>query len=195
MRRILLALVAAILLVACNQGGQEQETAPASPATPAPNDADITFTQNMIPHHQQAIDMAKLVETHTDRAELRKLADGIVTSQNQEITQMEGWLQRWGKPTAPMEGMDHGGGTEMPGMMSEADMSHLMDLTGADFDLAFVEMMAAHHKGAIDMANTELNDGSLPQAKQLAQQIIDTQQDEINQLQQWKTEWSATPIR
>jgi uncharacterized protein (DUF305 family) len=195
MRRILLALVAAVLLAACNQGGQEQGTAPASPATPAPNDADITFTQNMIPHHQQAIDMAELVETHTDRAELRKLADGVVTSQNQEITQMEGWLQRWGKPAASMEGMDHGGGTEMPGMMSEADMSHLMDLAGAEFDLAFVEMMAAHHQGAIDMANTELKDGSLPQAKQLAQQIIDTQQDEIDQLQQWKTKWSVTPIR
>jgi len=80
-------------------------------------------------------------------------------------------------------------------MMSEADMSNLMGLTGAEFDLEFVEMMAAHHQGAIDMANTELKDGSLTQVKQLAQHIIDTQQDEIDQLKQWKTEWSAQPIR
>jgi uncharacterized protein (DUF305 family) len=77
-------------------------------------------------------------------------------------------------------------------MMSEADMSRLMEATGAQFDLTFVEMMAAHHQGAVDMANAELKDGSLPEVTRLAQQIIDTQQDEIDQLQRWKTEWSAT---
>ena len=70
-------------------------------------------------------------------------------------------------------------------------MGRLMEATGADFDLAFVKMMAAHHQGAIDMANTELKDGSLPEATRLAQQIIDTQQQEIDQLQRWKTEWST----
>jgi uncharacterized protein (DUF305 family) len=74
-------------------------------------------------------------------------------------------------------------------------MSHLMEATGTDFDLAFVEMMAAHHQGAIDMANTELKDGSLPEVTRLAQQIIDTQQDEIDQLQRWKAEWSTAAIR
>jgi uncharacterized protein (DUF305 family) len=190
MRRILLALVAAIVLAACNQGGQNQSSAP---ATPAPNDADVTFTQNMIPHHQQAIDMAKLVVAHTERPELRQLADSIVSSQGQEITQLQGWLRSWGKPETP-EGMGHGA-MEMPGTMSEADMSHLVDLEDAKFDLAFVEMMTAHHQGAIDMANTELQDGSLPGPKHLAQQIIDAQQQEVEQLQQWQEEWSATPNR
>jgi uncharacterized protein (DUF305 family) len=189
MRRILLALAAAFLLAACNQGGEEQGTAPAEAA---PNDADVTFTQNMIPHHQQAIEMANLVDSHTDRLELRKLADSMVSSQSQEITQMQGWLRSWGKPATPSEGHGGHGDTEMPGMMSEADMSHLMEATGTDFDLAFVEMMAAHHQGAIDMANTELKDGSLPEVTRLAEQIIDTQQDEIDQLQRWKTEWSTT---
>jgi uncharacterized protein (DUF305 family) len=190
MRRILLALAAAVLLAACNQGGGDQESGTA-PAEAAPNDADVTFTQNMIPHHQQAIETAKLVDSHTDRPELRKLADSIVTSQTQEITQMQGWLRSWGKPETPPEGHGGHGDTEMPGMMSEADMRRLMEATGTEFDLAFVEMMAAHHQGAIDMANTELKDGSLPEVTRLAQQIIDTQQDEIDQLQQWKTEWSA----
>ena len=192
MRPILLALVAAILLAACSHTGQQHSTAP---ATAAPNDADVTFTQNMIPHHQQATEMAELVKTHTDRPELRKLADSIAGSQTQEITQLQGWLRSWGKPGTPMEGMGHGATPQMPGMMSEAAMSNLMGLTGAEFDLEFVEMMAAHHQGAIDMANTELKDGSLTPVKQLAQHIIDTQQDEIGQLKQWKTEWSALPIR
>jgi uncharacterized protein (DUF305 family) len=187
MRRILLALVAAFLL-ACNQGGEEQGTAPVEAA---PNDADVTFTQNMIPHHQQAIEMAKLVDSHTDRPELPKLADSIESSQSQEITQLQGWLRSWGTPATPLEGHGGHGDTEMPGMMSEADMSRLMEATGPEFDLAFVEMMAAHHQGAIDMANAELKDGSLPEVTRLAEQIIDTQQDEIEQLKRWKTKWST----
>ena len=95
MRRILLVLAAAFLLAACNQGGGDQEQGTA-PAEAAPGDADVSFTQNMIPHHQQAIEMAKLVDNHTDRPELRKLADSIVSSQGHEITQMQGWLRSWG---------------------------------------------------------------------------------------------------
>jgi len=190
MRRILLALAAAILLAACNRGGQDQEQGTA-PAEAAPNDADVSFTQNMIPHHQQAIEMAKLVDSRTDRPELHKLANSIVSSQRQEITQMQSRLRSWGKPAAPAGGHGGHGDTEMPGRMSEADMSRLMAATGTEFDLAFVEMMAAHHQGAIDMANTELKDGSLPEVTRLAEQIIDTQQDEIDQLQRWKTQWST----
>ena len=195
MRRILLALAAAFLLAACNQGGGGEQEQGTAPAEAAPSDADVSFTQNMIPHHQQAIEMAKLVDSHTDRPELRKLADSIVSSQGQEITQMQEWLRSWSKPETPAEGHGGHGDTEMPGMMSEADMRRLMEATGTEFDLAFVEMMAAHHQGAIDMANTELKDGSLPEVTRLAQQIIDTQQNEIDQLQQWKTEWSTGAIR
>jgi uncharacterized protein (DUF305 family) len=66
-----------------------------------------------------------------------------------------------------------------------------MEATGTEFDLAFVEMMATHHQGAIDMANTELKNGSLPELTRLAEQIIHSQQDEIDQLQRWKIEWST----
>jgi uncharacterized protein (DUF305 family) len=79
--------------------------------------------------------------------------------------------------------------------MSEADMAHLMDLEGTEFDVAFAEMMVAHHQGAIDMAKTELQDGSLSEIKQFAQKVIDDQQKEVDQLQQWEKEWSATPSR
>jgi uncharacterized protein (DUF305 family) len=187
MRRILLALVAAVLLTACNQGGDEQGSAP---ATAAPNDADVIFTQNMIPHHQQAIEMAELVDSRTGRPELRTLADRIVASQGQEVTLMQGWLQTWGKPAAGA-GLGH----QMSGMMSEADMRQLRLTKGEDFDLMFLDMMTAHHEGAIEMANTELRDGSLAEVKRLSQQIIDAQQAEIDQFAQWQKEWQSTPIR
>jgi uncharacterized protein (DUF305 family) len=190
MRRSLLALLAAVLLSACNQGGGDQGSAP---ATAAPNDADVTFTHTMIPHHQQAVEMAKLVDAHTSRQQLRTLADRIAASQGQEITLMQGWLTTWGKPAAP-PGTDHGA-MHTPGMMSEADMRQLMATRRDDFDPLFLDMMTAHHQGAIEMATTELRNGSLPEAKRLAQQIIDTQQAEIDRFQQWQKEWAAVPIR
>jgi uncharacterized protein (DUF305 family) len=190
MRRIVLGLLAVVLLGACNQGAPPQGS---GSATAAPNDADLTFTQNMIPHHQQALEMARLVDTHTKRPQLRTLADEITVSQGQEVTLMQGWLKRWGKPTAP-EGVDHGA-MHMPGMISEADMRQLMIVKNRDFDLLFVDMMTAHHQGAIEMATTELRDGSLPEVKRLAQQIIDAQQGEIDQLEAWQEAWEASPSR
>jgi uncharacterized protein (DUF305 family) len=59
----------------------------------------------------------------------------------------------------------------------------------------FLDMMTAHHEGAIEMANTELRDGSLAEVKRLSQQIIDAQQAEIDQFAQWQKEWQSTPIR
>jgi uncharacterized protein (DUF305 family) len=83
----------------------------------------------------------------------------------------------------------------MPGTMSEAELRQLMATRHQDFDLMFLDMMTAHHQGAIDMANTELRDGALPEVKRLAQQIIDAQQAEIEQFQQWQKEWATAPNR
>jgi len=87
--------------------------------------------------------------------------------------------------------MNHGA-MQMPGMMSEADMRQLGLSKDEDFDFAFLDMMTAHHQGAIEMATTELRDGSLPEVKQLAQQIIDAQQAEIDQFTQWNKDWTTT---
>ena len=70
----------------------------------------------------------------------------------------------------------------MPGMMSDDQMSRLCQATGAAFDRAFLQMMTAHHQGAIQMAQTELADGQNPEAKALAQKIITAQQGEITQM-------------
>ena len=185
MRRIALAVAAMALLAAC---GQTADNDTQAPATPQPNQADVTFAQSMIPHHQQAIEMAEAIKDRTTRPELVKLADDITTTQGAEITSMRQWLQAWGKPEA-MTGMDHGQ-TAMPGMMDQGEMDQLMDLKGARFDLAFVDMMSRHHRGAIEMANTELKDGSLPEVKQLAQQIITAQQREVSQLAAWQRSWA-----
>ena len=104
---------------------------------------------------------------------------------------MTAWLEEWGEEPAA-GGMDHGGGHDdmtMPGMMTEEEMKGLMGLEGRAFDLTFTEMMIEHHEGAIEMAETELEEGSLPAVQDLADQIIEAQEAEIEQMQGWRHDW------
>ena len=187
MRRIALAVAAMALLAAC---GKAADDSSGTPANRQPNEADVAFVQGMIPHHQQAIEMAGLIDGRTDRPELTKVAKDVSVTQSAEVGKMQGWLQAWGKPATGMGEMDHGA-SPMPGMMGQAEMDELMGLKGTRFDLAFVDMMTRHHQGAIEMATTELGAGSLGEVKQLAQQIITAQQREIQQMAAWKQAWSA----
>jgi uncharacterized protein (DUF305 family) len=76
-----------------------------------------------------------------------------------------------------MPSMTHG---SMPGMMPAQDMAKLNQAHGPEFDRMWLQMMIQHHQGAIDMSKTELAQGSNPDAKQLAQRIIGSQQKEID---------------
>ena len=142
------------------------------------------FVQMMIPHHQQAVQMAELAETRAADPEVKKLAGEIKAAQAPEIATMTGWLTAWGMPApsasaghgTSMPGMDHG----MPGMMSDADLAKLAAASGTEFDRQFLTMMIAHHEGAITMAKDEVARGVNADAKALAQQIITAQQGEID---------------
>lgn len=142
------------------------------------NDADITFAQEMYPHHAQAVEMAELVDGRTENQAVIDLAAQIGGAQAPEMDQMAALLESFGEPapSGEMGGMDHSG---MPGMMSSEDMDALAQATGAAFDRMWLTMMIEHHNGAIEMANTELADGSNTDARQLATDIIEAQQAEI----------------
>jgi uncharacterized protein (DUF305 family) len=192
LRRLLLIALAGALLTACGSG-EETGVSTATQGGSQHNDADMTFVSGMVPHHQEAVEMAELVESRTQRPELRGLADTIITTQNQEISLMQGWQRAWGQE-GEGGGMDHGsegGGASMPGTMPKAHMDELTQLKNTAFDLAFVRMMIEHHQGAVEMAETELRDGANAEAKQLAKKIIADQGKEIGMMTKWQKEWSA----
>jgi uncharacterized protein (DUF305 family) len=162
--------------------GTTSPTSAAAAASGEHNDADIAFAQGMIPHHQGAIEMAELVQGRTSNAKVLDLASRIDKAQDPEIRTMTEWLNSWGAQvhTTGMPGMDHG--SDMAGM-SDAEMDMLKQAKDADFDKMFLDMMIKHHQGAIDMSKAELQQGKNTDAKKLAQQIIDSQQAEITEMQ------------
>jgi len=151
------------------------------------NDADVTFAQGMIPHHQQAIEMAMLAEDRATSPEVKELAAAIEAAQDPEIETMTDWLETWGEdvPDDDMGGMDHGdmSGDDMPGMMSADDMGELEASDGTEFDQMFLTMMIEHHQGAIEAAQTEQKEGENPDALALAKQIETDQTAEIETMQ------------
>ncbi|MFI6818623.1 DUF305 domain-containing protein [Nonomuraea sp. NPDC050328] len=186
LRKISLAAGALALLTACgNAGGTadpmagHQGMSPSASTKPsaAVNDADVMFAQMMIPHHEQAVEMAGLAATRAADPEIKELAQKIKAAQDPEIETMKSWLAAWGKP-APSGGMHH----EMPGIMSADDMKKLAAAKGAAFDRQFAELMIAHHEGAIEMARTEQAQGADPAAKELAKAVESAQQAEIAQM-------------
>ena len=146
------------------------------------NKADVSFAQDMIPHHRQATEMANMAESRTQNSDVRELASKIIEAQQPEVDLMSGWLKSWGEEVPEeMPGMDHSSG--MPGMMSTEDMAALEKASGADFDQMFLTMMIEHHEGAIEMARTEEEEGTFKDAVELARQIQKDQAAEIRTME------------
>jgi uncharacterized protein (DUF305 family) len=183
---IALLATAGLTLTACGDDTDGNSTGTESSA--AFNDADVTFAQQMIPHHEQAVEMAQMAQGRASNQEVLSLAEDIEAAQGPEIDTLRRWLDTWGEDV-PASGMDHGdmghdsGGT-MSGMMDEEQMSDLMAASGADWDRMSLEMMIEHHEGAIEMAEVEVDQGENPDAVALAEKIISDQQAEITQMQQ-----------
>lgn len=152
------------------------------------NDADVTFAQQMIPHHIQALDMADMAVETSKNENVLDLAEQIEAAQQPEIDEMTGWLHTWGEPVEGDEdGHDMGsmgsGGHATGAMMSDAEMDQLASASGAAFDRMWLDMMIRHHQGAIDMAKAHQAEGRNPEALELGRAIIDAQQAEITEMQ------------
>lgn len=159
----------------------ESTTTATSSAAAEHSEADVMFAQMMMPHHQQAIEMSDIILAKDGIPEdVTTLAEDIKNAQGPEIQQLTEWLDQWGEPTEPQGG--HGGHNmaEMDGMLSADELQQLSDAEGTDAARLFLEQMIAHHEGAITMAEDEVENGSFQPAVDLAQTIIDTQQQEID---------------
>lgn len=182
-----LTVTAALGLTACADDTSDPGPAAGSEASSQFNDADVNFAQQMIPHHQQAVEMAELAADRAANDEVRQLAEDVEAAQGPEIETMTGWLQAWEQevPSGSMDhgDMGHGSSDAMPGMMSAEEMADLEQAEGAAFDRMFLEMMVEHHSGALEMARTQQAEGENPDALALAEKIEADQEAEIAEMQ------------
>ena len=162
-----LAVMAVLSLAACGESGGSGDV----------NNTDVTFARSMIPHHQQAVEMAEMAGTRASSTEVKQLAARIEAGQGPEIETMQGWLKNWGASET-----ESASGDSMTGMMSDDDMTTLRKATGPEFDTMFLTMMIGHHDGAIEMANTEQVKGKNAEALALARDIEDAQTSEIGEM-------------
>ena len=175
---------------------------PAAGASPAlaagkANATDRAFVRQMVPHHQMATEMAEMAKTDGEHAKIRRLARKIIKAQSGEIRTLSQIANNLGVTPAEMP---------MDGEMSEQTMRDLetlgltaeqsgmtMDMSELDgaqpFDRMFIDMMIAHHKGAIRMARGELDKGNNRRLRLIARAIVRDQKKEIRAMKQWREQW------
>lgn len=185
MKRWILAGAVLIALAGC---GSDSSSAPTPSASASAAAADVAFAQSMIPHHEQAVEMADLALSPSSQAsaQVRELATQIKVAQDPQIALMSGWLQQWGAPSAmPMDHSNHDmGAVTMSGMMTADQMAALTAVSGDDFDRMWIQMMIEHHEGAVTMAEQVQQASADPQVTGLAGDIVDAQQQEIATMQE-----------
>ena len=149
-----------------------------APATADHNAADTMFTQGMIPHHAQAVEMSDMMLRKQGMdVRITALATKIKAAQAPEIAQMTGWLKTWNEPAQMASG--HGMGD---GMMGDDDLKTLDAAQGKEAAKLFLTQMIAHHEGAVAMAKTEISQGKNADVIQLGKSIVTSQEAEIQDM-------------
>jgi uncharacterized protein (DUF305 family) len=171
---------------------------------PADANYDLRFIDSMIPHHQGALVMAQEVLQKSKRPELIKLANSIITEQKKEIAQMQQWRKQWYPKASATPIMWHTAMNHEMAMTAEHKQSMMMSMSLGKADAGFVgeasryenrrflDAMIPHHQGAVTMGQDLLKKSKRPEMKKLAQNIIKSQQEEIDRMTQWQKEWSAS---
>lgn len=177
-----LVAVGALTYAVAEEGG--------SGDTPSADSADAGFARDMAVHHQQAVEMSYIVRDRTDDKEVRLLAYDIAQTQANQRGMLLGWLDLWGLPKVsakpPMTWMgmgdmpSAGDGSLMPGMATDAEMEKLQGLSGRQAEVFYLQLMTAHHKGGIHMAEGCVDKCDVEVEKRLAQGMVDAQQSEID---------------
>ncbi|MFI5501752.1 DUF305 domain-containing protein [Nocardia asteroides] len=183
--------------------------------TPAPGPVDVGFSQDMSAHHAQAVDMAGAALIASTDNDVRRLAYDILTTQQNQIGRMQGWLQLWGEPNQNVDGYmgwmtghgagaHHGGATtghemsgpvsSMPGMATQEEMTTLRQSTGPAMDTLFLQLMLRHHQGGVPMLDYAAEHADTTEVRTLAAQMSKTQEGESQLMTSMLAARGAAPL-
>ncbi|MBA2535681.1 MAG: DUF305 domain-containing protein [Rubrobacter sp.] len=146
--------------------------------------SDERFIDAMVPHHEGAVEMAKVALKNAEHPEIKQLAENIITTQRTEIKELESIKQEeFGSSRVPTN-MNMGQMRSMGMMMDPGDLAN-----ENPFDKAFIDSMIPHHQSAIEMARVARDETNNPKIKELATNIFEAQRREISQMKQWRERW------
>lgn len=196
-KTVLMIVIAVSLLVLAACASPGSTGAADVPATGGEMDSslDLMFIDMMVPHHQGAVEMARIALERAEHPEVKEMANAIIASQEEEIALMRGWKQEWAgtSDTPPMsampmmEAMEGMGGSGHP-MDMQAEVDALKNAP-EPFDLAYIDAMVPHHQSAIDAAEMVLETATHEEIREIAKQVIAEQQKEIDQMIEWRALW------
>jgi uncharacterized protein (DUF305 family) len=159
------------------------------------NDADVAFATDLMQHHAFALVLVDLTRTTDVSPDLGAIAAEILDADSVEIQTATAWLAAWDQP-APETIRDHANahaaergeeieipGGDLPGMPAASELEELEGLTGAEFEERWLELMIAHHEGAIEIAEQAEEEGEFAPAVKLARTVAATQQDQVEQME------------
>ncbi|WP_007023659.1 DUF305 domain-containing protein [Saccharomonospora iraqiensis] len=145
------------------------------------NRADIEFARDLAPHHEQAVVAAELAQERASDPAVRDLARRIAEAQEPETNQLLAMLRMWGEDVTP--GGDSGE-HEHSHLMTEETFQQLHDAADAEFDTLWLRTMIEHHRGAVELAEAQLDNGSDTLATMYAEKIIDRQTRQITEMRE-----------
>lgn len=202
MRALLVATVLPLLLLttltACGDDATPQVLSDTEHSA-----QDVAFAGEMLQHHAQALAMVDLTLERPLEADVAALAEQIRDAQAPEIELMTDWLVAWDEPVpatvrdhslaghgdhSPSEAMAELEGREaheghdtgsMPGMLTSAQLASLEEASDQEFTALWLELMIAHHEGAVEMAQAQQATGTFRPAVELAEEIERSQTVEI----------------
>lgn len=171
--------------------------------------ADVQFMQGMITHHEQAVEMTALIESHTENKDVRSLGARISHSQADEIAFMKRWLVSRGLPIADAshdmhkmhanhKNMSHEQMSQMammPGMLTPAQMEALRQAKGAEFDHLFLAGMIQHHGGALTMVKDLFDTAGSGQEAELFNFATDVDSGQRAEIRIMQTMLEKTPSK
>lgn len=189
------ALTAALALTACGADEEEQVLSDTEHS-----DQDVAFATDMVQHHAQALSMVDLTRERPLNPEVAALAEQVREAQAPEIELMTDWLVDWDEEVPAtmrdhsnaghgdhsaaeaLEGMGEDGGSGMPGMLTAEQLAALEDAGDSEFEDLWLELMIAHHEGAVEMAEQQAAEGTYRPAVELAEDVVASQTAEIEQM-------------
>lgn len=156
---------------------------------PSADSADVGFLYDMIRHHEQAVELSSIELARGETADVKSFAREILLFQSYEIGLMDAQLDQWGyeredPPDTAMGWMGHEVAPEaMPGYATEDQVEALRNASGREADALFLDLIQAHHRGGVSMAEAAARIVRDDDVRALAQRFASIQRAEIAELE------------